>query len=239
MEIEGLSEKDKEFEQRIAALEFEVEMLKKRPISDGKVNIDVSSLVSVAQFDSLVARMKKVENRNEEQDLRLTNNELRIEKLEDMMKKPNDRLAELEAKVANLTFQMNNKVNIQDLYNELIKKADINELKVLEAGLIRMNEILADLRNQFADRIENDKAHKLLQKNLKNLYDLFMSLKGEGGNVDDPMFTTKHLHCASCAKGVHNMIGFRADHYNWNNFPFKDPNTRMAKMGQGFSKQFT
>jgi hypothetical protein len=124
------------------------------------------------------------------------------------------------------------------LYNELIKKADITDMKVLEAGLIRLNEFLADLKNQFADRIDNDKAHKLLQKNLKNLYDLFMSLKGEG-NVDDPMFTTKHLHCASCAKGVHNMIGFRADHTAWNNFPFHDPNNRMAKMGQGFSKQFT
>lgn len=77
----------------------------------------------------------------------------------------------------------------------------------------------------------------MLQKNLKNLYDLFLSIKGED-NVDDPMFTTKHLHCASCAKGVHNMVGFRADNYNWNNFPFKDPNQRMAKLGQGFSKQY-
>ena len=65
-----------------------------------------------------------------------------------------------------------------------------------------------------------------------------MSLKGEG-NEDDPMFTTKHLHCASCAKGIHNMIGFRADQTNWNNFPFKEPGSRMAKLGQGFSKQFT
>jgi len=28
-----------------------------------------------------------------------------------------------------------------------------------------------------------------------------MSLKGEG-NEDDPMFTTKGINCASCAKGV-------------------------------------
>jgi len=116
---------------------------------------------------------------------------------------------------------LNNKVNIQDLYNELLKKADINDLKALEASLIRLNELINDLANQFADRVENDKAHKLLQKNLKNLYDLFMSLKGEG-TEDDPMFTTKAINCASCAKGVQNMLGFRADHINWNNFPFKD-----------------
>lgn len=82
-----------------------------------------------------------------------------------------------------------------------MKKADINDLKAIEASLIRLNELINDLANQFADRHENDKAHKLLQKNLKNLYDLFMSLKGET-TEDDPMFTTKHIHCASCAKNV-------------------------------------
>jgi len=57
---------------------------------------------------------------------------------------------------------LNNKVNVQDLYNELIKKADINDLKALEASFIRLNELINDLVNQFADRVENEKAHKLL-----------------------------------------------------------------------------
>lgn len=70
----------------------------------------------------------------------------------------------------------------------------------------------------------------MLQKNLKNLYELIMSMKGDG-NDEDPMFTTKGLQCAACAKGVQNMLGFRADHVTWSNFPFKDPNSRMAKMG--------
>ena len=53
------------------------------------------------------------------------------------------------------------------------------------------------------------------------------------------MFTTKGLSCAACAKGVQNMVGFRADHVPWNNFPFKEPGPRMAKTGQGFSKVYT
>jgi hypothetical protein len=61
-----------------------------------------------------------------------------------------------------ICLELNNKVNIQDLYNELLKKADLNGLKALEASLIRLNEMINDLANQFADRIENDKAHKLL-----------------------------------------------------------------------------
>ena len=131
-----------------------------------------------------------------------------------MINDPLKRIEALENEIKSIIFQLNNKVNIQDLYNELIKKADITDLKAIEATLIRIQEIINDLVNQFADRVENDRAHKLLQKNLKNLYDLFMSLKGEG-TEDDPMFTTKGINCASCAKGVQNMLGFRADHVSW------------------------
>ena len=92
----------------------------------------------------------------------MTNNEHRLTKLEESISTPMDRIEKLEIKVDNLAFQLNNKVNIQDLYNELMKKADINDLKAIEASLIRLNELINDLGNQFADRIENDKAHKLL-----------------------------------------------------------------------------
>jgi hypothetical protein len=34
------------------------------------------------------------------------------------------------------------------------------------------------------------------------------------------------------------MVGFRADHVAWGNFPFKEPSGRMAKLGQGFSQQY-
>lgn len=186
----------------------------------------------------LLARMQAVEKRNLEQDDRLTDNELRIEKLEKMISDPMERIMALERRCDNIQVDLNNKVSVSDLYNELLKKADINGLKALEASLLRLNDLINDLVNQFADKVENDKAHKLLQKNLKNLYDLFMSLKGDG-NEDDPMFTAKGLFCASCTKGVQNMLGFRADHLPWQNFPFKDPGSRMQKMGQGYSKIYT
>lgn len=162
----------------------------------------------------MLERVKGVEKRNFEQDDRLTDNELRIEKLEKMIQDPLERIMALEKRVDQICVELGNKVSVQDLYNELLKKADINGLKALEASLLRLNDLINDLANQFADRVENDKAHKLLQKNLKNLYDLFMSLKGDG-TEDDPMFTTKGISCASCAKGVQNMLGFRTDHVPW------------------------
>lgn len=75
---------------------------------------------------------------------------------------PMERIVALEKRCEGLNLMLQNKVNIQDLYNELLKKADLNGLKALEASLIRLNEMVNDLVNQFADRIENDKAHKLL-----------------------------------------------------------------------------
>ena len=98
---------------------------------------------------------------------------------------------------------------------QLAKKADLASLKGLHVQILQMQEKLDGLGSQFADREENEKDHKLLQKNLKNLYDLFLSFKGEQGEEDDPMFTTKKLGCASCAKSIQNMGGFRAEHTAW------------------------
>ena len=44
-------------------------------------------------------------------------------------------------------MDINNKVSVSDLYNELQKKADINGLKALEASLLRLNDLINDLVN--------------------------------------------------------------------------------------------
>ena len=198
-DIQALYLKDSDLESRITAAEEEIELLKNRPIGGG--DVDLSGLATSQSLFDLLDRVKLVEKRNIEQDDRLTNNELRIEKLEKLISDPRERIMALERRCDNIQVDLNNKVSVSDLYNELLKKADINGLKALEASLLRLNDLINDLMNQFADKVENDKAHKLLQKNLKNLYDLFMSLKGDG-NEDDPMFTAKGLFCASCTKGV-------------------------------------
>jgi hypothetical protein len=62
----------------------------------------------------------------------------------------------------------------------------------------------------LADKNDTKKALKLLERQLKNLYDLFMS-KGLGAtheNEDDAMFTKKPLggmSCASCEKDIINL----------------------------------
>jgi hypothetical protein len=94
-------------------------------------------------------------------------------------------------------------------------KADIETVKALENSLLdRLNEIVKALSKQFADKSDTRKALKLLEKNLKNMYDLFMN-KGGHDNEDDAMFTKKPLggtSCASCAKDVVDMYGKRVEY---------------------------
>ena len=75
----------------------------------------------------------------------MTNNELRIEKLEKMISDPMERIMALEQALSNVHLELNNRVTVQDLYNEMLKKADINGLKALEASLIRLNDVVNDL----------------------------------------------------------------------------------------------
>ena len=100
--------------------------------------------------------------------------------------------------------------------------------------LDRLNEIVKALTKQFAEKNDTRKALKLLEKNLKNMYDLFMSKNGGGDKEDDAMFTKKPLggtSCASCAKDVVDLYGKRVDYQPWGKLPFRDPSERIARVG--------
>ena len=58
-----------------------------------------------------------------------------------------ERIMALERRCDNIQVDLNNKVSVSDLYNELLKKADINGLKALEASLLRLNDLINDLVN--------------------------------------------------------------------------------------------
>lgn len=101
----------------------------------------------------------------------------------------------------------------------------------------RINEVVKALTKQLADKNDTKKALKLLERQLKNLYDLFMS-KGVGSpsreNEDDAMFTKKPLggmSCASCEKDIINLQGKKVDFLPWNKMPFRDPSERIARVG--------
>ena len=63
-----------------------------RPVATGSGEIDYSILCMKEEYLALMKQVTAVEKRNIEQDDRLTNNELRIEKLEQQINDPLTRI---------------------------------------------------------------------------------------------------------------------------------------------------
>jgi len=71
----------------------------------------------------------------------------------------------------------------------------------------RMNDMIKQLANQFAPKSDTKKALKMLEKQLKNLLDIFMS-KSNNPDEENAMFSKKPLggfSCASCEKNLINL----------------------------------
>ena len=125
---------------------------------------------------------------------------------------------------------------MQDALNQ---KADFAQMdKALQD---RLSDIVKALTKQFADKADTRKALKIHEKQFQNLYNLIMSKNG-GDNEEDAMFSKKPLgglSCASCEKGLVDMYGKKVEFMPWNKLPFRDPQERIARVGQGFSKMLS
>ena len=130
---------------------------------------------------------------------------------------------------------------IIDLQNALETKADLSALRDLEKYLLqRLEDLENGLDSRFADKNDTKKALKALEKQIKNLFDILMNQEsGQKDEEDDAMFSKRPLggwSCASCAKDLVNLQGLPAEYLPWSKWPLRDPNERIAKSGQGFSR---
>lgn len=149
-----------------------------------------------------------------------------VDKLENHLRDYND----FKDQIINMLKQL------QDQMNE---KADYGRLTELEKLLMdKLNDVVHGLTKQLADKAETKKNLKMLEKQLKNLLDVFMQ-KHSHSDEDNAMFSKKPLggfSCASCEKNLINLQGQAPEKYNWNRFPVRDPSERIARVGQGFSR---
>ena len=159
----------------------------------------------------------------------------------------NDEFKGLAGRVGALEQNVNDLRNefarwIKDFQDALNSKAESADLEELRNMLIeKITEIVKGLTKTLADKNETKKALKLLERQLKNLYDLFMS-RGGNDNEDDAMFSKKPLggfSCASCEKDLINLYGKKVEFLPWSKLPFRDPAERIARVGQGFSKMLS
>ena len=129
--------------------------------------------------------------------------------------------------------------NLQDQLNDKVDYAWLSDLeKIL---MDRMNDMIKQLANQFAPKSDTKKALKMLEKQLKNLLDIFMS-KQNNPDEENAMFSKKPLggfSCASCEKNLINLQSKPPEYYTWNRLPVRDPSERIARVGQGFSRMLS
>jgi len=78
-----------------------------------------------------------------------------------------------------------------------------------------------------------------LEKFIRSVNAIAVELRDKEPEEDTGMFSKKQLGpqaCASCDKNIVNLLNNPGEHQNWNRLPFREPNERIARYGQGFSK---
>ena len=132
--------------------------------------------------------------------------------------------------------------SLKDLQDQLNDKVDYPRLTELEKLLMdKLHEVVDGLTKQLADKMETKKNLKSLERQLRNLLDVFMQRQGNP-DEDNAMLSKKPLggfSCASCDKNLININGKPPEYYNWNRFPPRDPSERIARVGQGFSRMLS
>lgn len=125
---------------------------------------------------------------------------------------------------------------IDDIYNELKTKTSFKDLKTLEDDLLmKLEELRLAISKKFADKIETQKSLKYLDTQIKHIIDVYIKRMEKGDNwllAKKPL--GGHL-CASCE----NYIGDLKEttgYVPWNKYPMRDPNDKLYRIGNGFSK---
>jgi conjugal transfer/entry exclusion protein len=97
---------------------------------------------------------------------------------------------------------------LKQLQDQLNDKVDFSRLAELEKLLMdKLNEVVRQLTKQLADKAETKKNLKMLEKQLRNLIDIFAQ-KQSNPDEDNAMFSKKPLggiSCASCEKNLINL----------------------------------
>lgn len=111
----------------------------------------------------------------------------------------------------------------------LDEKADRSELEELEA---RLQEQINALERALAKAKKDLKrAMKVLDDRIKRLQmDKTKNRSQSNDKMEDGMFMTKPLEpwkCASCEKGLTNIIGKPAEYYNWKRMPQREDRIPM------------
>lgn len=138
-----------------------------------------------------------------------------------------------------------NFVNSRKLLDELIdsvrNRTSFKDLKALEDAILsKMEDLKIASAKKFADRNEVNKTIKYLDQQIRNIVQVYIKKMEKGDNwllAKKPI--TNNL-CASCESYIGDLKEANNNsntlYIPWNKYPVKDPNDKLYRMGNGFSK---
>ena len=94
---------------------------------------------------------------------------------------------------------------------------------------------MAELKEGFLDKDTLRKKFNGIEKNVRALLADVKIIKEKEPEEDTGMFTKRTMpptNCASCEKGINNLLTGNADHQNWKKLPFREPNERIARVSK-------
>ncbi len=127
----------------------------------------------------------------------------------------NDYKKEIDAKFNKLLSEL------EDLKNFLLKKID---------------ELAIACNKKFADKNETAKNFLYLEQQIKKILAMLLNKKDENG--ENWLLAKKPLNgftCASCEAYIGELKD-NGQYIPWNRYPLRDPNDKIYKIGNGFSK---
>ena len=124
---------------------------------------------------------------------------------------------------------------VDNILDSLKNKPSYRDIKALEEELLlKYEELKIASSKKFAERIETTKNFKYLDTQIKNILQIYIKREKRSENwllAKKPITNV----CASCEA----YIGELKDNNSyqpWNKYPLKDPNDKIYRLGNGFSK---
>ena len=124
----------------------------------------------------------------------------------------------------------------EDILESLKNRTSFKDLKVLEDVVLgTIEELKISSSKKFADHYDTSKTFKYLEQQIKYITQVFVKKMEKGDNnwllAKKPINTV----CASCESYIGELKD-TGTYIPWNKYPNKDPNDKLYRLGNGFSK---
>lgn len=125
---------------------------------------------------------------------------------------------------------------IDEILAQLKNKIGEKELRTIEEYLLtRIEELKSASNKKFADKNETAKNFKYLDQQIKQIIEVYIKKADKGDNWLLAKKPVNGFSCASCEAYIGELQD-NTQYVPWNKYPMRDPNDKLYRIGNGFSK---